>query len=270
MISQLPSPGEIAGHYDRLMRDLQGDYIQNRWGDSEIKRRHYRQTELALREALRRIGAPGDVLEIGCGPAVWTPLFLEQADRVLLSDISEEMLAGARERIGRLQGGRFAAKVAYQCGDFLTTPLDRRFDTILSARAFEYMSDKRGFADKSFELLRPGGSLVLVTKNKNWRDLRRTARSLKDVPREHISVAMAMQLDLMDWKEVREMLRTVGFGEVSIYPVVFGSFLRPLTWPGGLSLGDALHRRYYRRPLRSGFDSLVESYLVVGRKPVQE
>ena len=90
--SSLPSPSEIAAHYDRLMKDLGGDYIHSRWGDSEIKRRHYNQTKRALATAISERGNVGRVLEIGCGPAVWTPLFLPLASSAHLFDISEEML----------------------------------------------------------------------------------------------------------------------------------------------------------------------------------
>src|SRR6476661_2338546 len=76
LTTKLPPPRDIAKHYNCLLQDLEGEYIQQRWGDSEIKRRHYRQTELAIGRALERLDSIGDVLEIGCGPAVWTPLFL--------------------------------------------------------------------------------------------------------------------------------------------------------------------------------------------------
>jgi hypothetical protein len=77
----LPPPARIAGHYDELMRDIAGEYIHHRWGASETQRRHYAQTETALRAALAARGEPGDVLEVGCGPAVWTPLYLPRARR---------------------------------------------------------------------------------------------------------------------------------------------------------------------------------------------
>ncbi len=267
MSTLLPPSQEIAAHYNEMMRGLAGEYIHKRWGDSEPKRRHYRQTELALKHALERVESPGEVLEIGCGPAVWTPLFLEKARRVRLFDISEEMLRAARVRLEEWQGGRHAGKVSYTCGDFVTTSLEEeRFDTIVSVRAFEYMSDKERFVARCFELLRDGGTLVLATKNRGWRDLQRTAKSLEGVPRKDIRVNTAMQMDLKGWAEVMDTFRATGFRDVEAYPVVYGSYLRPFTSRPGLAFSDLLHQRYYRRPISTAFDSMVESYVVIGRK----
>ncbi len=268
MNTQLPPPQEIATHYNSLMKDLGGDYIHSRWGDSEIKRRHYRHTEDALRKALARVPSPGNVLEIGCGPAVWTPLFLGAATGATLLDISDEMLRKARARLEEWEGGRHADKVRYRCGDFIESEVpDGPFDTIVSSRAFEYMSDKPRFVQKCFDLLAPGGTLVLVTKNRDWRDLRKTKRDLRGVPRERIPVGVAMQLDLASWGETSAMFDSAGFRGVEAYPVIFGSYMRPFVWPGGLAVGDALQKMFAGSPITRAIDPVVESYLVAGRKP---
>jgi SAM-dependent methyltransferase len=271
MSMQLPPPHEIAGHYNRLMKDLGGEYIHHRWGDSEIKRRHYRQTEAAIRSGLNRIPQAGDVLEIGSGPAVWTTLYLAQASSATLLDISEEMLEQARVRLDQWQDERHVSKVRYECGDFLELTLPERMcDTIVSSRAFEYMPDKSAFVRKCFALLRPGGTLLLVTKNEGWYDLRRTSRELREVSREEIPVGAAMQLDLVGSDGVRRMFREAGFADIDTYPAVIGSYHRPFIWRAGLAIADALHRHYYRRSLTTMprvLHSLVESFLALGRKP---
>lgn len=268
---QLPPPHEIAGHYNRLIKELGGEYIQHRWGDSEIKRRHYRQTEAALRFGLNRVSRAGDVLEIGSGPAVWTTLYLAQATSVMLLDISEEMLEQARLRLDQWQTERDMPRVRYECGDFLEVPLPNKMcDTIVSARAFEYVLDKPAFVRKCLALLRPGGTLLLVTKNEEWYDLRRSSRQLRDIPRSEIPVDVAMQLDLVSPETARTMFTEVGFADIVTYPAVIGSYHRPFTWTAGLAIADALHRHYYRRSLTTMprvLHPLVESFLALGRKP---
>lgn len=56
--------------------------------------------------------------------------------------------------------------VQYVCGYFVTLDLDEetKYDSTIPVRAYEYMSDKRGMVRKCYELLKPGGSLVIVTK----------------------------------------------------------------------------------------------------------
>jgi len=271
MSMELPPPHEIAGHYNRLMKELGGEYIHHRWGDSEIKRRHYRQTEAALRSGLSRIQKIGDVLEIGSGPAVWTTLYLAQARSVMLLDISEEMLEQARLRLEQLQIEPHGLSVRYECGDFLEVTLPHEMcDTIVSARAFEYVLDKAAFVRKCLALLRPGGTLLLITKNDEWYDLRRSSHELRDVSASEIPVDVAMQLDLVSPATATKMFLEAGFAGVDTYPAVIGSYHRPFNWTAGLAIADALHRHYYRRSLTTMprvLHSLVESFLALGRKP---
>jgi SAM-dependent methyltransferase len=273
MSQQLPAPEEIAAHYDTLLRDLGGEYIESRWGNSATKRRHYAQTESALRLALGRVDNFGDVLEIGSGPAVWTPLFLRAAAHVDLLDISQEMLAAAKNRLEGFDAGAHARKVTYTRGDFLlTSPPRPEYNTIVSARAFEYMSDKQAFVTKCFSLLRPGGRLIVVTKNRHWRDLARTAAQYRNVPRDQIPVETAMQLDLVSAPAAEQLLRTSGFQNPETFPVVIGSYDRPFSiwWGGGLWVADVIHRRVFRKPMTAlpdWVDSLTESFVFTGTKP---
>lgn len=271
MTTKLPPPRDIAEHYDRLLQSLEGEYIQQRWGDSEIKRRHYHQTELAIRRALKDLVSVGDVLEVGCGPAVWTPLFLSEARSVSLLDISDEMLKQARARIASLDDGRNSAKVRYTSGDFIEVEVEKgAYDTIVSARAFEYMSNKQAFVDKCFSVLRPGGTLILVTKNRNWYDLKRSTRALTQLPVDQIPVERAMQLDLVGWRDALAMLARAGFAANAAYPVIIGSYDLPLfSRRPGLALADLLHSVAYPRRFDSFLrvlDPLTESFLVVGTR----
>lgn len=262
-----PIPEKIKNHYDKVMGDIKGDYIYYRWGDSEIKRRHFRQTELALINALEKIEPADDVLEIGCGPAVWTNLFIENARRLLLIDISKEMLEKACERITSLKQGSYKDKVSYQLGDFGSIPLQEdQFDTIISIRAFEYMSDKRGVINKCYGILRKGGRLLICTKNKAWLDHTLELKAIKNVPNESIPIGMAIQMDLVDWKDLMLMFREAGFRKVCTFPAVFGSYHRPLIWNMGLLVCDILHKYLYKRTISKMFNPLIESYLTIGEK----
>lgn len=264
MNSALPEPARIAEHYNELMRDIGGEYIHSRWGDSEIKRRHYRQTETSLRHSIESLPRIGDVLEIGCGPAVWTPIFLPAAESVHLFDISAEMLAKARQRAEAWDEGQHTQKLRYTCGDFCDTEVERTaYDTIISARAFEYMSDKSLFVNRCHEALRPGGSLVLVTKNRAWRDMRpgRERMSERDLP-----VSATMQNDLVSWNTAVDMFDRAGFRDVQARPVVFGSYRRPFTSRPGLMLADLIHRTRYQRAMTHFLEGLVESYVVTGTR----
>lgn len=272
MSTRLPGPGEIKGYYNRLLQGLDGGYMQHRWGESDMMRRHFRQTERAMIQGLRLTETSGSFLEIGCGPAVWTTLFLAPARSVALVDISEEMLHQARARVETWAGGKHASKVSYSCGDFLELDIaENSFDTIVSVRAFEYMPDKAAFIAKCFRLLRPGGSLLVVTKNRTWHDSVGLRRGLSENATGDVPVGLAMQIDLIDSRQARMMLDNAGFANAAAYPVILGSFeMFLLASSPALILLDLLQRISYK--LRLGrltgvLEPVMESFLVFGRKP---
>jgi SAM-dependent methyltransferase len=262
--SRLPPPPAIRDYYDGYVRELAGDYIGRRWQAGEIQRRHYRQTRAALASLLD--AAPlGEVLEVGCGPAVWTELLVGRVQRLVLLDISGEMLAMARERVAEWDQGRFAALVSYQHGDFLATPAPpASFDTVLSMRAFEYMPDKPAFLARCFETLRPGGRLLLGTKNGEWYDAVRARRATPAA--DPSSVPGTMQSDLVPARRLGAMVEQSGFRDVEVLPLVVGSYHRPFRWRVGLAACDALHRALSGLAVRRAWSPLLESVIAVGRR----
>lgn len=266
-MERLPASHEIGNYYDKRMKDIGGDYIYSRWGDSEIKRRHYRQTESALENAINKIRVTGDVLEIGCGPAVWTNHFIEKASHLLLIDISKEMLDKACERIMSWEQGSYKHKVSYQCGDFASISLDEnKFDSIISLRALEYMSDKRGAIKKCYDILKKRGRLLILTKNRAWLDHILALKAVKSGSDENIPVEKAIQMDLVDWRDLVIMFREAGFRNICTFPAVLGSYHRPLVWNPGLWVCDILHKYLHKRTISKILNPLIESYLTVGEK----
>jgi SAM-dependent methyltransferase len=76
-----------------------------------------------LAQALERFQPSGSVLELACGPGVWTSQLLRQAADVTAVDASPEMLALAAARVG---GGR----VRFVQADLFTWVPDRRYDVV--------------------------------------------------------------------------------------------------------------------------------------------
>jgi SAM-dependent methyltransferase len=77
-----------------------------------------------LEAALDAFAPDGDVLELACGPGPWTPRLLTSATSVTAVDVSPEMLALARERVGDDDRVRFV------CADLFEWRPDRRYDTV--------------------------------------------------------------------------------------------------------------------------------------------
>ncbi len=266
MKSTLPAPADIKAFYDKQVRALGGEYMRYRWAGSEIQRRHFKQTYSSLAAVFGEFPVRGDVLEIGAGPAVWTELYIQNVTSLTLLDISVEMLNAAKARIASWEGGKYAPLVNYVCGDVGEAKLaDASLDSIVTIRAFEYFADKPRFLANAFRMLRPGGQLILGTKNGEWQD------SVADQARApgagSADVGAAMQNDLIAPSTLERMARTAGLEVVQTRPLVFGSYMRTYRLPGSLWYFDRLHRKNAVRSLEARLSRLIESYVLIARKP---
>jgi ubiquinone/menaquinone biosynthesis C-methylase UbiE len=253
-------PDEVRADYNQTVQDVQGEYVRFRWLSSPTKRRHYAQTRASLLWA-SQWSQPGRLLEVGCGPAVWTEIFLPRARSATLLDISDEMLDGARRALDGRPGLSFVR------ADFTEATLDpAAYDTVVSVRAFEYMPDKPATLARFAAVLRPGGRFVLVTKNAGWRDHREAQKSVQQRDPDSIPRNVRLQAGVVEWRNLESMARDAGFREVSVHPVVIGSYTGPAqTWPA-LALFDVIHRMTYRGPMRSALDPWTESVLLLGTR----
>lgn len=114
-----------------------------------------RQREIAL-ECAEGLGLRGaKILEIGCGTG-WLANTLVPFGQVTATDLSPNSIA---------EGQRRHPAVTLLCGDFLTLDLSGPFDFVLSADALAHMYDQPLFMKRVAELLRPGGTFLLMTQN---------------------------------------------------------------------------------------------------------
>jgi ubiquinone/menaquinone biosynthesis C-methylase UbiE len=125
----------------------QYDTNQNRTRDLEA---------VSLRETLAQRDL-GDVLEIGCGTGKNTEWLVTKADSILSVDLSEEMLAKAREKIQD-------AKVDFVQAD-ITEPwgftAGKVFDTVVFSLVLEHIEDLEMIFEKLRTVVR-NGALVYI------------------------------------------------------------------------------------------------------------
>jgi len=106
-----PVLGEQAAYYRALAPDYLDGALDLPGGDELV-------------DALEEFQPTGRVLELACGPGTWTPQLLRHADSVTAVDGAAEMLALAREGVGRQQQVRFV-----QADLFAWAP-DQRYDVV--------------------------------------------------------------------------------------------------------------------------------------------
>ena len=97
-----------------------------------------------------------EVLDFGAGTGLLTAHVAAEVARVTAVDTSPAML----ERL--MAKPELAGKVEALCQDILSTPLDTRFDLIISAMALHHVQDTAALMNCFNALLLPGGQIALA------------------------------------------------------------------------------------------------------------
>jgi ArsR family transcriptional regulator len=134
------------------------------WPDSiagEMER-HYspgRTWEATARGLLAFIQL-GEVLDIGAGDGVMAQLLAPRARSITCLDRSERMIQAARSRLAALPNVRFSL------GDMHQLPFDAAsFDQAMLLNSLTYAEAPTAALTEAARVLRPGGTLALVTLN---------------------------------------------------------------------------------------------------------
>ena len=197
----------VRGSYNEMLGSLKGTYAAHRWRDTPVARAHYVQTHRALLFLLGR-GHFARVLEVGGGDGVWTELVLPRADALDFVDISDEMIARAKERLAKY------SNVQYMRADFEGAAIDAgAYDLALSVRNLEYMPDKRAVIEKYARALKRGGRLVIVTKNPDF-------KRLGSVSRKTLHTA---QIEI---QELVLLFAAAGLSRIDVRPAIIGLGLK--------------------------------------------
>jgi ubiquinone/menaquinone biosynthesis C-methylase UbiE len=105
-----------------------------------------------------------DVLEVGCGAGMGLGYLAHSARSVIGSDIDERNLRVANESYG----GRSNISLRHEDAQQLEHA-DNSVDTLLLFEAIYYLTDAARFVAEARRVLRPGGTLIICTVNRQWR-----------------------------------------------------------------------------------------------------
>jgi tRNA (cmo5U34)-methyltransferase len=199
-----------ANDYDRLRRQLIpcfDDYYGMVW----------RLLPLGPEDA-------ADVLDLGAGTGLLSAILREQFPkaRFTLVDISDEMLARARER--------FAGQdVRFIVADYSREPIPGRFDAIVSALSIHHLTDedKAALFHRIFAALKPGGVFVNADEVKgptpatdkfHWDEWVREIIARGIDPDEVKAAQQRMHHDIPATLDAHlEWLRDAGFSDIDCY-----------------------------------------------------
>jgi len=123
----------------------------------------YLRHAFAYEYAKSRVNPTDDVVEVGAGEGYGTSLLSQAAARVVGLDIDKATVEHASRKYG-------SARVSFSLYDGTTIPLpDNSFDMAVSFQVIEHIRDDTGHVVEACRILKPGGTLVLTTPNRNYR-----------------------------------------------------------------------------------------------------
>src|SRR5690606_11413893 len=136
------------------------------WADSVAgsMERHYSpgRTWETLTRAFTQLLEPGDVLDVGSGDGVIAELLASRARSITCLDISERVVAAARERLVDLDN------VRVDIGDMHELPVaDASIDLVLLPNALPYSESPPRALAEAARVLRPGGRLLATTLSRH-------------------------------------------------------------------------------------------------------
>jgi SAM-dependent methyltransferase len=138
-----------------------GDWADSVAGSME---RHYSpgRTWETLTHAFTQLLEPGDVIDVGSGDGVIAELLAPRAQSIVCLDISERIVAAARER---LRGRR---NVRVDTGDMHALPVaDASADLVLLLNALTYSEAPARALAEAARVLRPGGRVLATTLSRH-------------------------------------------------------------------------------------------------------
>jgi SAM-dependent methyltransferase len=182
---------------------------------------------------LDAFGPTGSVLELACGPGLWTSQLLRYASDVTAVDASPEMIAIAKARVGE-------KRVRFIQADLFTWHPDRRYDVVFIGFWLSHVPAERfeSFWSMVTDCLKPQGRVLFVD------DAYRTPAELVEGPssstiRRQVPDGTAYRLVKVPHQpeELERRLRRLGWDikvTATAGPFYWGAGRRSESQPGGV------------------------------------
>jgi 2-polyprenyl-3-methyl-5-hydroxy-6-metoxy-1,4-benzoquinol methylase len=139
-----------------MMSNMSGISYQYRAANSEVSHQYLFPI---VSRFLKEVPAGAVVMDAGCGNGSFIALFQDKGWKLHGSDLSPTGIEIARQTFPDIDFFLADGQTLY--ADFLKTV--GRVDVVISTEVIEHLYDPRGFLRNCYELLKPGGTLVITT-----------------------------------------------------------------------------------------------------------
>jgi len=159
-LSKLKEPNHlnlVERYFDQHAQSWQG-YYQAKTGITEailIERK-----DLAVGYLQDRLAPGAKILDAGCGAGITAVELARRGFRVEGIDISENMIRLSRENLAG--SGLNPETCSFRIGDILSDPIaPGQFDAVVALGFLQYQADELASLGRMYEVLKPGGLLIL-------------------------------------------------------------------------------------------------------------
>ena len=180
---------QIQQFYDAssgLWEQVWGEHMHHGYyGADGNEKKERRQAQIDLIEELLKwsgVQQAQNILDVGCGIGGSSLYLAEKLNaRATGITLSPVQAARASERAG---AAGLAARTLFQVADAQAMPFaDNSFDLVWSLESGEHMPDKTVFMQECYRVLKPGGTLIMVT----WCHRATDAGELTDDEQKHLA-----------------------------------------------------------------------------------
>ena len=160
---------QIQQFYDAssgLWEQVWGEHMHHGYyGPDGNQKKDRRKAQIDLIEELLQwagVQHAQNILDVGCGIG-GSSLYLAQKFNAMATGITLSPVQAARAG-ERAEYARLSTKTHFQVADALNMPFaDASFDLVWSLESGEHMPDKVKFLQECYRVLKPGGTLIMVT-----------------------------------------------------------------------------------------------------------
>jgi len=160
---------QIQQFYDAssgLWEQVWGEHMHHGYyGPDGNQKKDRRRAQIDLIEELLRwagVQQAQNILDVGCGIG-GSSLYLAQKFNAMATGITLSPVQAARAK-ERAEYAGLITKTQFQVADALNMPFaDASFDLVWSLESGEHMPDKVKFLQECYRVLKPGGTLIMVT-----------------------------------------------------------------------------------------------------------
>jgi ubiquinone/menaquinone biosynthesis C-methylase UbiE len=188
---------------------------------------------------------PGRVLDVGCGPGVYTNALLDRHWQVWGTDLSSRMLVVAKQSVRNRGGAEFAV------GQTTSLPFaDASFDAIICIGVMAYVEDDGQTVAEIARVLKPGGCAIVQLANRyapirlerrlRWEISRRV---LRRTPDEEDRLRQAVALSVHEMRAFTSLCARSGLIARDSRYYDFRTPILAAWWPSAaVSIGKAFER----------------------------